>query len=340
MEMFPLPAQELLQSAPDAVLLVDGEGRIRWCNDAASDLFGYPRGELTGQGVEVLVPEASRRVHTSLRSGYEQHPSARPMGRGRRLHGQRADGETFVLQIALSPLTIEGQHFTAAIARDMTEWVDGERRLERAEWAQRLAEDRERIARDLHDTVIQELFAAGMSLQAVMGDAATDRLANRLGDTIDTIDLIIKQIRETIFRLQRPPEIASRADSLRMITSTLADGLGFDPELLTEGDLASPSDDVASSLEVVVREGLSNVARHARASWARVEVLVGSRLEVRIADDGVGLPEPRPRSSGLSNLEARARMLGGSIEVRDRPGGGTLLVWSVPTDAIATGSGR
>lgn len=335
-EPFAVPALELLTSAPDGILIVDAEGRIRWCNEAAAGLFGYDAGELTGQLVEVLVPPASRGVHAGLRAGYEERPSARPMGAGRRLLGQRADGSTFVLQIALSPIEIDGERVTAAIARDMTAWVDTERRLERAQWAQRLAEDRERIARDLHDTVIQELFAAGMSLQAVVGEAGSDRLAQRLSDTIDTIDDIMRAIRGTIFRLQRPPAASARLDSLHAVVGSMAHGLGFTPELRIEGELERLEDEPAAALEAVVREGLSNVARHARASMARVDIEVGDRVRVAVSDDGVGLPDPLPRSSGLANLEVRARALGGAMELHPRAGGGTVLEWSVEADAVAT----
>jgi PAS domain S-box-containing protein len=335
METFSVPALELLAAAPDAVLLVDGGGSIRWCNDSTTALFGYAPGELQDQPVEVLVPDASRQAHAGLRGGYERHPTARPMGRGRRLHGQRKDGSTFVLQIALFPLTIAGEHHTAAIARDMTDWMAAEQRIERAQHRQALAEDRERIARDLHDTVIQELFAAGMSLQAVVGDAQPDRVAQRLSSTIDTIDDIIRQIRGTIFRLQRPPEGADRVGSLEDVMATMANSLGFLPQLHVEGDLSRLSEEAAVGLEVVVREALSNIARHAEATSATVEIEVGSAmLRIRVADDGVGVPDPLPRASGLANLGVRATALGGSMELQNRPQGGTELLWCVPVDAI------
>jgi signal transduction histidine kinase len=257
------------------------------------------------------------------------------MGRGRRLHGQRRDGSTFVLQIALFPLVVDGDHYTAAIARDMTQWMQSERQLERAQHRQALAEDRERIARDLHDTVIQELFAAGMSLQAIVGDAQPERVARRLSDTIDAIDDIIRQIRGTIFRLQRPPESASRVEALEDVMATMASSLRFVPQLRLEGDLSQLGDEAAAALEVVVREALSNIARHARATTATVEVSVGSMLQIRVVDDGIGVPDPLPRASGLANLGVRATALGGAMDLHNRPEGGTELTWCVPVDAAA-----
>jgi PAS domain S-box-containing protein len=330
---FPVPALELLAAAPDAVLVVDSDGLVRWCNDSTAALFGYDQGELTDQPVEVLVPQPSRPAHAGLRSGYEQHPTARPMGRGRRLYGQRRDGSTFVLQIALFPLTIDGRHFTAAIGRDMTEWMQTERRLERAQQRQALAEDRERIARDLHDTVIQELFAAGMSLQSVLPDAGPERVAQRLSDTIDAIDDIIRQIRGTIFRLQRPAESGNLIEAVEDVMATMADSLGFLPRLRLDGDPSEVSSEVADAVQVVIREALSNIARHARATHTTVEVSIDSMVRVRVCDDGIGVPEPLPRASGLANLGIRARALGGAMEVHNGVAGGTELTWCVPADA-------
>jgi two-component system, NarL family, sensor histidine kinase DevS len=333
MATFPVPARDLLASAPDAVLVVDREGRIRWCNDATCKLFGYDTGELTDSPVELLVPDSVRRLHSGLRAGYTQSPSARPMGRGRRLEGQRADGSTFPLQIALSPLDIDGEPYTAAIARDMTDWVESERQVERAHHRQSLAEDRERIARDLHDTVIQELFAAGMSLQAVVSEAQPERVAGRISDTIDTIDDIIRQIRGTIFRLQQPPEADSRVEALEDLLATMTPGLGFLPSLRLAGDPAVLADEPASALQVVVREALSNAARHAQARNVRVEVEIDYELTIRVSDDGVGLPDPLPHTSGLDNLRVRATALGGTMRLERRPGGGTILIWSCPAEA-------
>jgi PAS domain S-box-containing protein len=334
MGTFRLPARQLLSTAPDAILVVDAEGRIRWCNEATEKLFGYAWDDLEGRPVDLLVPDPVRAAHAAHRAEYETNPTARPMGRGRRLHGQRSDRSTFVLQIALSPIDVDGEHFTAAIARDMTDWIETEGRLERAQRRQHLAEERERIARDLHDTVIQELFAAGMSLQGVVAEAQPERVAQRISDTIDTIDGIIRTIRGTIFRLQQAPEAATRVDSLHDLVSTTTDGLGFTPELVIEGNPAVLGEEAAASLEVVVREALSNVARHARATSARVEVRIDSTLHVRVIDDGIGLPDPLHRVSGLANLRDRARTLGGTMVLSGRPGGGTVVDWRVPVDAV------
>jgi two-component system, NarL family, sensor histidine kinase DevS len=336
MDRLPIAARELLASTPDAILVVDSAGRIRWCNDATTALFGYEQGELHERPVELLVPDTAKGVHAALRAGYEQNPTARPMGRGRRLHGQRADGTTFVLQIALSPLEVDGEHFAAAIARDMTDFLEAERRIDRAQRRQSLAEDRERIARDLHDTVIQELFAAGMALQAVVTEAQPARVAQRLSDTIDAIDDIIRTIRDTIFRLQQAPEASTRAEALEDLMASMAHGLGFLPVLRVEGDPAKLSDETAAALEVVCREALSNVARHAQARSARVEVHIDDDLTIVVTDDGVGLPDPLPRSSGLANLRVRATALGGTMDLGEPPGGGTTLCWRVPTTAGLT----
>lgn len=202
--------------------------------------------------------------------------------------------------------------------------------------AHRLAvlEDRGRIARDLHDHVIQRLFGAGLSLQAISGgaDAAT---AARLMEQVDTLDAAIAEIRTAIFAMtaRSDAEPSLRHRVLDIVTES-AEALPAPPRLVFSGpvDLLVPPE-VVEDVVAVVREGLANIARHARASSSVVSVTVSdSRLTIEIVDDGVGIPAGRTRSSGTANLDARATARGGSFDVRPRDPSGTLLEWSVPLE--------
>ncbi|MFF0309959.1 GAF domain-containing protein [Streptosporangium sp. NPDC004379] len=195
-----------------------------------------------------------------------------------------------------------------------------------------LLEDRDRIAKDLHDVVIQRLFAVAMTLMSIVRLVEHPEAASRLRHGIDELDETIRQIRSTIFALQAPRDTAP---GLRAQVVELVEGarghLGFMPGLRLEGRLDSgvPAP-VAEQLTAVLREALSNVVRHARAS--RADVLVeaaGDGLLLSVRDDGVGL-SGEGRRSGLRNMEDRARQLGGSFEAGAAPGGGTLLTWRVP----------
>jgi signal transduction histidine kinase len=187
--------------------------------------------------------------------------------------------------------------------------------------------ERDRIARDLHDLVIQRLFATGMGLQGMSMLAERDEFKAGLSRAVDDIDVTIKDIRSTIFELRTHEEATLRTDVgalLREYTPLL----GFRPEFRTSGpvDTAVP-DDVQRELLAVLREALSNIVRHAGARSAAVEIEVAdSMVALHVRDDGVGV-QPGRRESGLLNARTRAAALAGSFElVAGRPRG-THLTW-------------
>jgi signal transduction histidine kinase len=199
-----------------------------------------------------------------------------------------------------------------------------------------LVEDRERIGRDLHDTVIQRLFATGMSLQgtARLVRNEPDEALTRIESAVDELDLTVKHIRTAIFGLERT---RPTSDGLRSRVLTIAresaGSLGFEPRVLLEGPLDTAVEGArAAELLATLREALSNVARHAHASVAEVTVTAGSgRLELLVADDGVGPPtDDTPRGNGLANMTERAERLGGSCRLSTSDRGGTRVTWSVP----------
>jgi len=198
-----------------------------------------------------------------------------------------------------------------------------------------LVEDRERIARDLHDTVIQRLFATGMSLQGTARLVHTDpsTAAARIEAAVDDLDLTVKHIRTSIFGLeQHRAEGMGLRDRVLALLREAAGPLGFEPRVLLDGPLDSAVDDrVAAELLVTLREALSNVARHARASRVDVEVVVDGDLTLRVIDDGIGPPADRaPGGKGLRNMSNRAESLQGSFQLREGQVLGTVLEWRVP----------
>ncbi|HXT89651.1 MAG TPA: histidine kinase, partial [Trebonia sp.] len=206
--------------------------------------------------------------------------------------------------------------------------------------AERLSvyEDRDRIARDLHDLVIQRLYATGMSLQGTIPMIGRPEVAARVSHAVDDMDQTIKEIRGAIFALQaRDTGSPSdpRADIVHLVEEMTAT-LGFTPSLrLGAGLRTLHSDELTEQVLAVLREALSNVARHAGASQADVTVDVGQDgvLSVLVADDGTGIPA-EGRRSGLRNLADRAAKLGGELRLGPaEPGAlrpGTRLEWRVP----------
>jgi len=195
-----------------------------------------------------------------------------------------------------------------------------------------MLEERERIAADLHDHVIQRIFAAGLSLQGLAAQLGAGRAADRVVGVIDDLDTTISQIRTTIFQLQRGPGTAHGVRSrLLDVAADVAAALGFEPGVRFSGAIdGQVPDDLVGDLEAVLREALTNVARHARARSAEADITVtADTVTLDIRDDGVGITAPT-RSSGLANLRTRAERRGGTLVVeRVRPTG-TRLCWSVP----------
>ena len=205
-------------------------------------------------------------------------------------------------------------------------------RADRARLA--LLEDRGRIARDLHDHVIQRLFGAGLSLQAVAGAVTDPALRGRISQQVDTLDAAIAEIRTAIFTLNASP--ASDAPVLRHrivdVVSEMSDLFEESPRLTFTGAVdLMVSPDLAEDVIAVVREGLSNVARHAAATQTSISVAVTTeRVAVQIEDNGRGIQNPGARSSGTGNLEQRATTRGGIFALTSAETGGTVLLWDVP----------
>lgn len=191
-------------------------------------------------------------------------------------------------------------------------------------------EDRDRIARDLHDHVIQRLFAAGLSLQSIAATVEDDTLHERLSRTVGELDETIRQIRTKIHELQEDSSQSLRGTALAVVDQ-LAPLLPARPDLSLIGSLDSISDEaIIADVEAVLRESLTNVTKHAHATQVRVRIQAGKqRLHLTVIDNGVGLGHST-RRSGLANLSRRAEQQGGYLEVGDSAEGGLRLRWSIP----------
>ncbi|HXB47039.1 MAG TPA: GAF domain-containing sensor histidine kinase [Streptosporangiaceae bacterium] len=203
--------------------------------------------------------------------------------------------------------------------------------------AERVAvfEDRDRIARDLHDLVIQRLYATGMSLQGAVGLIGTPEVAERVNGAVDALDETIREIRSSIFALQtrQPEQPAGLRARILQVADEMTGPLGFPPTLELVGRLDDDvPHDVSGHLLGALREALSNAARHSGASKVEVQVSAQGELSLTVRDNGSGI-KPGGRRSGLSNLEQRAVELGGTFRVVPAPGGGTELDWRVPLAA-------
>lgn len=305
-----------------------------------SELLGTPA--LAGGLVPTVVETGQSLVVDNLAKSRRPAGAAR-MGYGPAMVVPLAEGSTvgalFLTNLRGGPRFRPEQLATAEAFADQAAFALAlaESRQDRERLA--VLEDRDRIARDLHDLVIQRIFATGMRLQGV-ARLVQDRpeALDRVGRAVDELDATIREVRATIFDLHQPEPgnepLSLRARVLRE-TAAAANSLGFQPSVTFEGALdALVPDVVAEHLVAAVREGLSNVARHAQARHAGVELVVRQgRCVLTVIDDGVGL-RGSTRRSGVENLAVRARQLNGICDVHARADGtsGTVLVWRVPLD--------
>ena len=192
-----------------------------------------------------------------------------------------------------------------------------------------ISADRERIARDLHDLVIQRLFGAGLRLQGALALTDNEKVSARISSTVDDLDTTIKEIREAIFALESTPGAGLRARVLDAVADA-TEGLGFKPAVSFHGAVdREVALQVQLEAEAVLREALSNAARHAHASRVEVHITVDDELGIVVVDNGIGVGRP-DRLSGIANARARAELLGGRLDLTTPEAGGTRFEWRVP----------
>lgn len=315
----------IVRSSDDAMYSFGPDGRILSWNAGAQHLLGYGEAEIVGQPVEVLVPEGSRPEFAAVLAR---------LGAGElavRYDAWRARQDGSPVEVAVSLAAIRdpesGEHLgVAAVLRDLTEQRRHEAELAAAEASREVFAERDRIARDLHDLVIQRLFASGMMLQAGRAQASKiPALDQRIAGVVDDLDETIRQIRMTIFALglEQGGSSSMRAQVLDVAAKASA-VLGFEPRVDFVGPLDSVvGPEVGESLLAVANEALSNVARHAGASAVDLVVEAGDEVVLTVTDNG----------RGLANLAARATRLGGRFDVTSPTEGGTRLEWRVPAGA-------
>ncbi|WP_223267566.1 GAF domain-containing sensor histidine kinase [Streptosporangium nondiastaticum] len=340
-------ARRLADSAAGIVLLPDGDGGLEMVAVSADDPSGLlgtvipPHSPvvshlLAGEPVFIddsatdprMITEVAPRFGPSmllpLKSGDRVLGTlATPRARGARRFtpAERTLAAQFAAQAALALVMAEAQRDRERLA---------------------VYEDRDRIARDLHDLVIQRLFATGLMLESAQRNAVVPDVKVKVGQAVDELDVTIQEIRTAIFALQQGPAEAPAGLRTRVLRElgTAAVPLGFQPSANFVGPVdAKVGELTGKNLIAALREALSNAFRHARAS--RMEVVVDATVtlpdgrpavRLTVADDGVGIPEGG-RRSGLRNLAKRAESLGGSSSYGPglgEDGGGTRVVWEAP----------
>jgi signal transduction histidine kinase len=198
---------------------------------------------------------------------------------------------------------------------------------------QRLAllEDRDRIGRDLHDLVIQRLFAVGLSIQSAARLPDGDELADRLDRAVTDIDATIKDIRRTIFALGSRASSSDIQAEVTRVVERAAATMKVRPHLHLEGPVRTLiSPELAPDLLAVLSEALANAGRHAHATAVEVRLRAGEEIVLTVTDDGRGIPTTGVHESGLANMKWRAAQRGGTLTIESAPDAGTTVRWAVP----------
>lgn len=244
------------------------------------------------------------------------------------------EGVAGVLTLAWEPASVFRFHeMDVALPESFAEQAALSLQMARSQMdKERLAvfEDRERIAHDLHDLVIQRLFAVGLSLETTGRITSKPDVARRVGTAVDDIDDTIKEIRRSIFALSGTGEVSDIRGAVTEVVSRASRSLTFGPTIRFQGQVNTAIEAHARShLLAVLEEALSNIVRHSQASAVEVALTAGDLLTLTVADNGIGFG-PDVVRSGLRNMEERATALGGTCVVESRTPGGTTVRWQIP----------
>jgi PAS domain S-box-containing protein len=329
----PALAASIIAASPDVTLVVAPDGSISGAAGPLAALLGWEPDELIGRSIEVLVPSSSVPEHVRLRVDYERHPAARPMADGAVRAARHRNGRRVQVEVGLAPMP-DRPGSVAVTVRDATTRLrhESEREHHRrhAQAVIAVGAERDRIARNLHDNVIQRLFGTGLQLQAAL---LRPDIEERVAFAVDEIDEVIREIRATIFALQTPRVLLEGLElSLRSVVGESARLLGHDPVVTVLGDPDRVPHELAFEVLVVARELLSNVTKHAHAHSTHVRLEVTAEaMSLVVDDDGSGFePSAERVGRGVDNLAARAAERGGRFEVSTVAGSGTSARWCVP----------
>lgn len=326
-----LDFRALLEAAPDGIAVVDERGRILVVNEQLGHLFGYEPGELVGERVETLVPTRLRPGHEGHRRSYLRAPATRPMGMGLELLGLRKDGSEFPLEISLSPVRSGRQTFTIAIVRDSTE----RRHLQAEEQALRTfldtEQERHRIGMDLHDGIMQDIYAVALGLELAHDDIDSDPVAAKqaIGRSIDQLHDVIRDIRSYIFDLRPRQFNGDLRQALLDLGREFQENSSIATDVSVPTELPALEYSAGVACYIITHEALSNTRKYAGASRVEISLrMTDGTLCLEVQDDGRGfdpsveLPEGH---RGLRNMASRAEIAGAGFEVESEPGHGTTV---------------
>jgi PAS domain S-box-containing protein len=325
---------------PVAVIIADSNGRIVLVNGGTEAMFGYPRTELSGQWVEILMPERYSQLHARHRSDYSIAPRARLMGFGLELVGRRKNGEEFPIEVGLSPAETDSETVIIAMVQDVTKRREAEEALSsvRHKLIQAHEDERAWIARELHDDISQRLALLTFDLDRLgtPADTSPNEFGKAIEKTKGDVSKLVQDIQALSHRLHSSKlEYFGLAKAAASYCSELCDQHGVDIHLQTDQVPPDLPEDVALCMFRVLQEALQNAIKHSRSRLFDVSFdrAASEMLCLTVHDSGIGFDPAdaiEGRGLGLVSMRERLKLIGGELSVESQPGNGTTVRGCVP----------
>lgn len=321
----------ILETTVDAIITSDAAGIIQSFNSAAEQIFGYRASEVIGRNLKILMPSPYREEHDGYIRSYHETGRRKIIGIGREVTGQRKDGSTFPMDLAVSEVRLEDRVLFTGIIRDITE----RRRLEQ-EILQISDEERRRIGQDLHDGLGQMLTGIGLISQNLARKLKANGMPGA-DDVSEITDLIREadQFARTPAKGLVPVELEANGLSaaLQHLTANAERLFGISCAFEEVGSV--PIDETAAAVHLyrIAQEAVSNAVKHGKASHVKVSLAQGDeQVRLYVQDDGIGFPDalPKSRGMGVRIMQYRARIIGATLEIWRDPAGGTVVTCTLP----------